>query len=81
LGVTAHRSAEWIARQLTEACGWSEPPRYIVRDRGGAYGEAFIRRLTAVDIGDRPISAVQVTSAVQAAQKPDNQDNRDWNPN
>jgi hypothetical protein len=27
------------------------------------------------------LAAVQVTSAVQAAQKPDNQDNRDWNPN
>ena len=29
LGVTPHPSAEWIARQLTEAYGWSEPPRYI----------------------------------------------------
>jgi hypothetical protein len=38
LGVTAHPSAEWIARQLTEACGWSEPPQYIIRDRDGAYG-------------------------------------------
>ena len=57
LGVTAHPSAEWIARQLTEACGWSEPPRYIIRDRDGAYGEAFIRRLTAMGIRDRPISA------------------------
>jgi hypothetical protein len=47
LGVTAHPSAEWIARQLTEACGWSEPPRYIIRDRDGAHGEAF-RRLTAM---------------------------------
>jgi hypothetical protein len=27
------------------------------------------------------LAAVQVTLAVQAAQKPDNQDNRDWNPN
>jgi hypothetical protein len=57
LGVTAHPSAEWIARQLTEACSWSEPPRYIIRDRDGAYGEAFIRRLTAMGIRDRPISA------------------------
>jgi hypothetical protein len=57
LGVTAHPSAEWIARQLTEACGWSEPPRYIIRDRDGAYGEVFIRRLTAMGIRDRPISA------------------------
>jgi hypothetical protein len=57
LGVTAHPTAEWIARQLTEACGWSEPPRYIIRDRDGAYGEVFIRRLTAMGIRDRPISA------------------------
>jgi hypothetical protein len=28
LGVTAHPSAERISRQLTEACGWSEPPLY-----------------------------------------------------
>src|SRR6202007_755512 len=28
-GVTGHPSAEWISRQLTEACCWSEPPRYI----------------------------------------------------
>ena len=30
LGVTTHPSAEWIARQLTEACAWSPPPRYII---------------------------------------------------
>jgi hypothetical protein len=50
-----HPSAEWI--QLTEACDWSEPPRYVIRDRDGAYGEAFIRRLTVMGIRDRPISA------------------------
>jgi hypothetical protein len=27
VGVTTHPNAEWIARQLTEACGWTEPPR------------------------------------------------------
>jgi hypothetical protein len=45
LGVTSHPSAEWIGRQLTEACGWNELPRYIIRDRDGAYGGAFIRRV------------------------------------
>jgi hypothetical protein len=34
LGVTAHPTAEWISRQLTEAYGWKVAPRYIIRDRG-----------------------------------------------
>jgi transposase InsO family protein len=47
----------WIARQLTEACGWNEAPQYLIRDRDGAYGETFIRRLEAMGIRDRPSSA------------------------
>jgi hypothetical protein len=35
-GVTAHPTAEWIANQLTEACGWVQIPRYLMRDRDGA---------------------------------------------
>jgi hypothetical protein len=50
----AHSNAEWLARQLTEACGWGEPPRYLIRDRDGAYGAAFIRRIRAMGIRDRP---------------------------
>jgi Integrase core domain len=57
LSVTAHPNAEWLARQLTEACGWDEPPRYLIRDRDGAYGAAFIRRIRAMGIRDRPVSA------------------------
>ena len=57
LSATAHPNAEWIARQLTEACGWNEAPRYLIRDRDGAYGEIFIRRLEAMGIRDRPSSA------------------------
>ena len=57
LGVTTHPNAEWLARQLTEAWGWNEPPRYIIRDRDSAYGDAFLRRLGAMGIRDRPISA------------------------
>ena len=57
LGVTAHPNAEWIARQLTEACGWEQVPIYLVRDRDGAYREAFVRRIRAMGIRDRPTSA------------------------
>jgi hypothetical protein len=38
VGVTAHPTAEWIARQLTEAYGWQGAPRYIIRDRDRVYG-------------------------------------------
>lgn len=54
LSATAHPSAEWIARQLTEAFGWSRAPRYVIRDRDSAYGEVFKRRLRAMGIRDRP---------------------------
>jgi Integrase core domain len=56
LGVTAHPTAEWTARQLTEACGWDETPEYLARDRDSVYGEIFIRRLRAMGIRDRPIA-------------------------
>ena len=41
-GVTAHPTAEWIANQLTEACGGKQIPRYSIRDRDRAYGEIFV---------------------------------------
>src|SRR5262245_30385522 len=55
-GVAAHPTAEWIANQVTEACGWEQAPRYLIRDRDGAYGEVFIRRLRSIGIRDRPTS-------------------------
>jgi transposase InsO family protein len=55
-GVTAHPTAEWIANQLTEACGWEQIPRYLIRDRDGAYGEIFLRRVRSIGIRDRPTS-------------------------
>jgi len=53
-GVTAHPTAEWIANQLTEACGWEQIPRYLIRDRDGAYGEIFIRRVRSIGCGALP---------------------------
>jgi len=55
-GVTAHPTAEWIANQVTEACGWEQAPCYLIRDRDGAYGEVYIRRLRSIGIRDRPTS-------------------------
>src|SRR6201997_807584 len=55
-GVTANPTAEWMANEVTEACGWEQAPRYLIRDRDGAYGEVFIRRLRSMGIRDRPTS-------------------------
>jgi transposase InsO family protein len=54
--VTANPTADWIARQITEAFPWDAAPRYLIRDRDAAYGAAFKRRLRAMGIRDRPIT-------------------------
>jgi transposase InsO family protein len=53
--VTRHPTAEWLARQITEAFPWSSAPTYLVRDNDGAYGHIFTRRLRVMGIRDRPI--------------------------
>src|SRR5712664_601504 len=55
-GVTSHPSAEWIANQILEACGWEQAPQYLIRDRDRAYGDIFIRRVRSMGIRDRPTS-------------------------
>src|SRR5204862_5603118 len=57
VGASAHRTAEWITRQLAEAYGWKEAPQYVVRDRDAVYGDIFSRRLRAMGIRDRPTAA------------------------
>ena len=54
LGATAHPTAEWIAQQVTEAIGWEKPPKYLLRDRDQAYGDAFMSRIRAMGIRDQP---------------------------
>ncbi|HWL73598.1 MAG TPA: hypothetical protein VNQ74_06985, partial [Burkholderiaceae bacterium] len=58
LGVTAHPTAEWIANQLTQAYGWEQAPRYLIRDRDSCYGSVFTRRLRSLGIRDHPTSAL-----------------------
>ena len=56
IDVTANPTAEWIARQLTEAFPWDEAPRYLIRDRDQVYGTAVTRRLRAMGIRDKPMA-------------------------
>ena len=56
INVTQHPTAEWIARQLTEAFPWHETPRYLVRDRDRSYGEVALRRIRVMGIRDQPIA-------------------------
>ena len=56
INVTPHPTAEWIARQVTEAFPWDEAPRYLIRDRDRAYGAAFTHRLRAMGIRNKPIA-------------------------
>ena len=39
--VTPHPTAEWLARQITEAFPWASVPACLVRDNDGAYGHVF----------------------------------------
>ncbi len=59
VNVTAHPTAEWIARQITEAFPWNEAPRYLIRDRDRIYGTVVRRRLRAMGIRDKPIRPVR----------------------
>ena len=42
--VTANPTAEWIARQITEAFPWDEAPRFLIRDRDTSYGISHLAR-------------------------------------
>ena len=48
--VTRHPTAQWLARQITEAFPWASAPAYR------AYGHVFRSRVRAMGIRDRPIT-------------------------
>ncbi len=49
-GVIAHPTTAWVAQQIREVFPWDTAPRYIIRDRDGAYGQEFRERLKAMGI-------------------------------
>src|SRR6202165_3659688 len=54
INVTTNPTAEWAARQITEAFPWEMAPRYMIRDRDRIYGIVVTRRLRAMGIRDKP---------------------------
>jgi len=54
INVTAYPTADWVARQITEAFPWNEAPRYMIRDRDRIYSAVVTRRLRAMGIRDKP---------------------------
>src|SRR5512139_1516544 len=56
VNVTANPTADWIARQLTEAFPWEEAPGYLIRDNDRIYGDVVQRRIRAMGIRDKPIA-------------------------
>jgi transposase InsO family protein len=54
INVTQNPTAEWIARQLTEALPWDEAPSYLIRDKDRVYREVILGRIRAIGIRDKP---------------------------
>jgi transposase InsO family protein len=54
INVTTNPTAEWIARQITEAFPWDDAPKYLIRDRDRIYRAVVTRRLCAMGIRDKP---------------------------
>jgi transposase InsO family protein len=54
VSVTSNPTAEWIAGQVTDAFPWDEAPGHLIRDRDGAFGPVYTRRIRAMEIRDHP---------------------------
>src|SRR5512135_155320 len=65
INVTTNPTAEWIAGQVTEAFPWNEAPRYLLRDRDGAFGPAYIRRVRSA----RWVSAIARRATLAVAER------------
>ena len=48
--VTANPTMAWVAQQIREAFPWGTAPRYLIRDRDGAYGQSFRSTVTAMGV-------------------------------
>ena len=56
ISVTNSPTADWIARQITEAFPWDSAPGYVIRDRDRVFGSVVLQRMRAMGIRDKPIA-------------------------
>src|SRR3954467_7338253 len=56
IGVTTSPTADWIARQLTEAFPWELAPGFLIRDRDQVFGSVVCQRMRTMGIRDKPIA-------------------------
>ena len=56
IAVTNSPTADWIARQITEAFPWDAAPGYLIRDRDRVFGSIVRHRVCAMGIRDKPIA-------------------------
>src|SRR6266403_2582811 len=54
--VTGNPTADWLARQITEAFPWDSAPKYLIRDNDRVFGAVFKAHVRAMGIRDRPTS-------------------------
>src|SRR3984957_8450668 len=54
INVTANPTAEWVARQITEAFPWDEAAHYMIRVRDRIYGGVGTSRLCSMGIRGKP---------------------------
>jgi hypothetical protein len=64
INVTTNPTAEWVARQITEAFPWDGAPRYMIRDRDRIYGTVVRCRLRAMGIRDKPIAPATLAGLI-----------------
>lgn len=64
VAVTAHPTADWIARQISEAFPWDTAPTYLNRDRDSACGKMYRQRVSP---GSPHCAPVTVTKRLRRA--------------
>jgi len=65
--VTRNPTADWLARQITEAFPWDDAPKYLIRDNDRVFGAVFKAHVRAMGIRDGPTSFRQAFSRLSSA--------------